>query len=140
VAFDNQVTGVDSVPAATITSSTALWFETETSRGRSTVVSTSTRFNSTIPTSTNALENHHHHRNRLRSAPGLKRDDESVSELIERLTESTWCSSLASVPASATTSTPAQISNAVSERQTTNGLDSVLLVDLGESEIDRHDE
>lgn len=32
VAFDNQVTGVDSVPDAAIKSSTALWFETKTSR------------------------------------------------------------------------------------------------------------
>jgi hypothetical protein len=32
VSFDNQVTGVDSVPDAAIKSSTALWFETETSR------------------------------------------------------------------------------------------------------------
>ncbi|WP_158855030.1 hypothetical protein [Halorhabdus sp. CUG00001] len=32
VSFDNQVTGVDSVPDATIKSSTALWFETKTSR------------------------------------------------------------------------------------------------------------
>ena len=32
VSFDNQVTGVDSVPDAAITSSTALWFETKTSR------------------------------------------------------------------------------------------------------------
>lgn len=30
--FDNQVTGVDSVPDATIRASTALWFETKTSR------------------------------------------------------------------------------------------------------------
>lgn len=33
VAFDNQVTGVDSVPDAAIKSSTALWFETKTNRG-----------------------------------------------------------------------------------------------------------
>jgi hypothetical protein len=33
VAFDNQVPGVDSVPDAAITGSTALWFETKTSRG-----------------------------------------------------------------------------------------------------------
>lgn len=32
VSFDNQVTGVDSVPDAAIRSSTALWFETKTSR------------------------------------------------------------------------------------------------------------
>lgn len=32
VGFDNQVTGVDSVPDAAIKSSTALWFETKTSR------------------------------------------------------------------------------------------------------------
>ena len=32
VSFDNQVTGVDSVPDAAIKSSTALWFETKTSR------------------------------------------------------------------------------------------------------------
>lgn len=32
VSFDNQVTGVNSVPDATIKSSTALWFETKTSR------------------------------------------------------------------------------------------------------------
>jgi hypothetical protein len=33
VAFDNQVTGVGSVPDAAIRGSTALWFETKTSRG-----------------------------------------------------------------------------------------------------------
>lgn len=33
VSFDNQVTGVDSVPDAAILSSTALWFETKTRRG-----------------------------------------------------------------------------------------------------------
>lgn len=32
VSFDNQVTGVDSIPDAAIRSSTALWFETKTSR------------------------------------------------------------------------------------------------------------
>ena len=32
VSFDNQVTGIDSVPDAAIKSSTALWFETKTSR------------------------------------------------------------------------------------------------------------
>jgi hypothetical protein len=32
VSFDNQVTGVDSVPDVAIKSSTALWFETKTSR------------------------------------------------------------------------------------------------------------
>jgi hypothetical protein len=32
VSFDNQVTGVDSVPDAAIKSSTSLWFETKTSR------------------------------------------------------------------------------------------------------------
>lgn len=32
VGFDNQVTGVDSIPDAAIKSSTALWFETKTSR------------------------------------------------------------------------------------------------------------
>lgn len=33
VSFDNQVTGIASVPDAAITSSTALWFETKTRRG-----------------------------------------------------------------------------------------------------------
>ncbi len=32
VSFDNQVTGIDSIPDAAIRSSTALWFETKTSR------------------------------------------------------------------------------------------------------------